>query len=270
MTIREAIAALSSAGVPDSEYSAREIFLHFGGISMIDITLGRAESGSEEVVRAIARRAEREPLQYILGFTDFYRERYTVTPDCLIPRSDTELLVDIAVSELPEAENFADLCTGSGCVGISTLKNTKGTRATLVDISDAALAVAEKNARDNGVSDRAVFLKLDLMQELPQGEFYAFLSNPPYVSRAAYKELPEELYAEPSIAFLGGEDGADFYRSLTPRLKQRLKPRGFIAYEIGYDQADILRDIAGENSMTCRIYKDLSGNDRVALLRNRE
>ena len=266
MKLRDAVALLQAGGVEDAEYSAREIFLHFGGVSMLDITLGRADSDAPEIAEALRRRAGREPLQYILGFADFYRERYTVTEDCLIPRSDTELLVDIAVGRIPAGERFADLCTGSGCVGISALKNTVGTKALLVDVSERALAVARKNAEDNGVSDRAELLQMDLMSDAPQGEFFAFLSNPPYVSSSAYKDLPREIYSEPSIAFIGGEDGADFYRSMTPRLKSRLKPGGFIAYEIGFDQAEILKEIAAENSMSCSIFTDLSGNDRVALL----
>ena len=267
MTFREAKALLNDAGVPDADYSAKEIFTTIGSFSMADIMLGSAESDSPELISAVKRRAEREPLQYIVGYTDFYRERYCVTPDCLIPRSDTELLVDIAVRMIPDGERFADLCTGSGCVGISTLKNTKNTIALLADISGKALSVAKKNAGDNGVLERVDFFEADLLQELPEGDFFAFLSNPPYVSETAYKELSEEIYREPEIAFLGGVDGADFYRNLTPRLKNKLKPNGFIAYEIGFDQADILKDIALANSMSCEIFKDLSGNDRVALLK---
>ena len=267
MKLREAIDELRAANVPDAEYSAREIFINIGGFSMSDIVLGYAESDSPELVDAISRRAQREPLQYIIGYTDFYRERYSVSPDCLIPRADTELLVDIAVKLIPEGEIFADLCTGSGCVGISTLKNTRNTKAVLADISERALVLARKNAEDNGVSDRAEFFEADLLKRLPEGEFFAFLSNPPYVSDSAYSGLCEEIYSEPKIAFVGGEDGADFYRSLTPMLKDKLKRGGFIAYEIGFDQAEILKKIASENSLGCEIFKDLSGNDRVALLR---
>lgn len=267
MRFQEARDLLTAAGVEDASYSAREIFIHIGGIPAKNIVMGDAESDSPELAEAVSRRAGGEPLQYILGFADFYRERYTVTPDCLIPRSDTELLVDIAVKNIPDGESFADLCTGSGCVGISTLKNTRNTRAVLADVSSAALAIAKKNSEDNGVSDRVELFCADLLRELPEGEFFAFLSNPPYVSESAYRELPREIYSEPKIAFVGGEDGADFYRSFTPRLKDRIKDGGFIAYEIGYDQADILRKVAEENGLNCEIFRDLSGNDRVALMR---
>ena len=266
MTFAEAKRILAEAGVPDAEYSASEIFTELGGIPRLKLTLGCAESDSPQVIDAVRRRAEREPLQYIIGYTYFYREKYRVTPACLIPRSDTEVLVDTAVRMLPKGADFLDLCTGSGCVGISTLKNTVGTAATLVDISADALEVARLNAEENQVADRATFLEMNVLEELPQGSFYAVLSNPPYVSIGAYGELPEELYREPSIALLGGEDGGDFYRSLTPRILPILAEGGFIAYEIGYDQAQLLREIAEKHSLQCRIIKDLSGNDRVALL----
>ena len=267
MKFREACSLLKESGVEDFSYSAREIFIHIGGMDVKDLLIGDAECDLPALSDALERRAKGEPLQYILGFADFYRERYTVTPACLIPRSDTELLVDIAVKSIPEGERFADLCTGSGCVGISTLKNTKNTRAVLADISSEALAVAEKNSIDNGVFERVELLQADLLRELPEGEFFAFLSNPPYVSESAYGGLSREIYSEPEIAFVGGVDGADFYRSFTPRLKEKIKDGGFIAYEIGYDQADILRKIAEDNSLRCEIFKDLSGNDRVAVLR---
>lgn len=266
MTFREAVRLLKEAGVTDAEYSAEQIFSDICGFSKIDISLGRAESDSPALIEAIKRRSEREPLQYILGYTYFYRERYAVNESCLIPRSDTELLVDTAVKLLPQSENLLDLCTGSGCVAISTLKNTRNTTAVMLDISEAALKLASENAKQNGVSDRVRLVQMNVLEKLPEEKYFAILSNPPYVSELAYQQLPPELYKEPEIAFLGGADGADFYRNLTPRLLKLLKDDGFIAYEIGYDQAGILLEIAKENLLDCKILKDLSGNDRVVVL----
>jgi release factor glutamine methyltransferase len=99
------------------------------------------------------------------------------------------------------------------------------------------------------------------------GEFFAVLSNPPYVTSEAYASLEPEIYKEPTAAFVGGEDGADFYRTLTPIYKQNIKKNGFIAYEIGFDQAEIIKKIASDNAMSCEIIKDFSGNARVAVLR---
>ena len=258
---------LKESGIDNALHDARELFSHFCGASTFDLTDRSYSSDNPELISAIERRAAREPLQYIIGEVCFYRETYKVTPDCLIPRSDTEILVDFAVKNIPSGEHFADLCTGSGCIGISVLKNTADTTATLVDISDAALNVAKENALLNGVSERASFILCDLMKNEVSGEFFAVLSNPPYVTSDAYKALEPEIYKEPEAAFVGGTDGADFYRTLTPIYKQHVKKDGFIAYEIGFDQAEIIKQIASDNAMSCEIIKDFSDNARVAVLR---
>lgn len=268
MTLDEAIRILTDAGVDSPSHDAEELFCHFGGYSKSTLyMMSRIESDSPRLIEAIERRAKREPLQYIIGKAYFYREEYKVTPDCLIPRFDTELLVDYAVKNLPRGAVFMDLCTGSGCVAISVLCNSCDTYAIAVDIDGGALAVAEENAHTNGVSNRIHLRRADLMTEVVDEPVYAVLSNPPYVSEEAYRGLEGEIFCEPPHAFLGGEDGGDFYRHLTPIYKEKIDKNGFIAYEIGYDQADLLRSIAEENHMSCEILKDLSGNDRVAVLK---
>lgn len=229
--------------------------------------IGDAECCSPELAAAVKRRAERYPLQYIIGKVAFFREEYFVDENCLIPRADTELLVEYAVGHLPRGARFIDLCTGSGCVAVSTLKNTKETTAVLADISEGALKLARRNAEHNGVLDRVDIRQINVLSEIPEGEFFAVLSNPPYVADAVYEELEGEIFHEPRIAFVGGDDGGDFYRALTPIYKEKIKDGGFIAYEIGYDQADLLCKIAEECAMTCEIIKDLGGNDRVAVMR---
>ena len=268
MTLNEAIKILTDAGINGAEHDAVELFCHFGGYSKSTLYLmGRVESDSPRLREAVLRRAANEPLQYITGVAYFYRESYLVTPDCLIPRFDTEILVDYAVKNLPRGASFTDLCTGSGCVAISVLCNTEDTTAIAVDIDGGALAVAQQNADRNGVSDRIHLRRLDLMTETMDEPVFAVLSNPPYVSEQAYRTLTKEIFHEPPHAFLGGADGGDFYRHLTPIYKEKIAPEGFIAYEIGYDQAELIRDIAEKNNMSCQIIKDLSGNDRVAVLR---
>lgn len=267
MKISEAIRLLSEAGIDSARRDAREIFVRIGGFKLSELIISDAEANSLKVCEAIARRAQREPLQYIIGEVDFYKERYTVSPECLIPRSDTELLVDYAVRNLPEGESFADLCTGSGCVAISTLKNTKNTRAVAVDISEGALALARKNAEQNGVSDRLSFVLKDVKGEVLEGEFFAILSNPPYVTDEEYTRLEPEIYHEPKLAFVGGEDGLDFYKSILSLYINKIKPEGFLAFEIGFEQGDALRALAKENGATAEILKDLSGNDRVAVIK---
>ena len=267
MTLNEAKEILSTGGVENPLFDARMIFANIGKIPEHLLIDRSTATDSESVKDAILRRSRREPLQYIIGEVDFYREKYTVTPDCLIPRADTETLVDFAVKSLPDGAKFLDLCTGSGCIAISVLNNTESTRAAAVDVSDAAIGVAKKNAQRNGVSERVDFFRLNVLDSAVDGEFFAVLSNPPYVSESAYRELEPEIYREPSIAFVGGEDGGDFYRALTPLYRDRISDEGFIAYEIGYDQAELLTEIAQKNRMSIEILRDLSGNPRVAVLR---
>ncbi len=266
MTLKEAINILQESGIDSPEYDARELFRAFASIQSGIITKNTS-SDSEELIMAVERRASREPLQYIIGSVGFYREEYKVTPDCLIPRSDTEILVDYAVKHIPEGEIFADLCSGSGCIGISTLKNTTGTRCESFDVSEGALALTRENAQMNGVKDRLTVTKMDLLRDAPKGEYYALLSNPPYIPKEVYEELEAEIFAEPKIAFVGGDDGLLFYKRLIPLSLDVLKPSGFIAFEIGYDQADSLKALAKINGCTCEILKDYSGNDRVAILK---
>ncbi len=266
MTFRESVEILKNAGVENPAYDARTLWLEFVGGSTYP-TLND-ETSCLDFVSAVARRAAREPLQYIIGRVGFYREEYLVTRECLIPRSDTELLVDIAVERLPRGAEFADLCTGSGCVAISTLCNTLDTSALAVDLSPSALGIARKNAEKNGVSDRIRFQECDLMSSDCRlgGGFYAVLSNPPYVTETAYRRLEKEIFHEPRLAFVGGEDGLDFYRRLIPLAKSMILHDGFIAFEIGFDQGYSLVSLAEEHGLECQIYRDLSGLDRVAVL----
>lgn len=267
MRLSDAIARLREAGIDSAEHDARELFRAYVGESGY---LPRdTVCNDQELERDLARRAAREPLQYIIGRVGFYREEYNVTDAVLIPRSDTEHLVDYAVGHIPEGESFIDLCCGSGCVAISTLKNTRLTRADAVDLSEDALLVAGGNAALNGVCDRLTLSCADVLSmEHVRAKYYAVLSNPPYVTEAAYRELEPEIYREPKMAFVGGEDGGDFYRAIVSWAKDAVKPEGFIALEIGYDQAELLRALAAEHGLTVKIIKDYSGNDRVAVLRH--
>lgn len=267
MTLKEATEILAKAGIESAVADARTIFSELGGTPRHELPFPDTHSESPEVISAIKRRAKREPLQYIIGTVGFYRETYRVTPDCLIPRGDTEVLVDFAVKSLPCGARFLDLCTGSGCVAISTLANTEGTSALAADISKDALAVATENAALNGVDSRIEFAELDVMKTVAVGEFFAILSNPPYVKDEVYKSLSPEIYYEPKAAFVGGEDGADFYRIITKSYRNRIAKDGFIAFEIGFDQREVLEKIADDNAMSLEIIKDLSGLDRVAVLR---
>ena len=267
MKLTEAIALLNEAGIDSARHDARMLFEFVGKVEKSRLLFPDAFCDLPELTDAVKRRANREPLQYILGEVDFYRESYNVNKSCLIPRADTEILVDYAVKHLPDGCRFVDVCTGSGCVAVSTLKNTRDTQAVAIDISEDALAVAKQNAIKNSVSDRVEFVCADALTTAIGGTFFALLSNPPYVTEAAYESLAPEIYYEPKIAFVGGTDGLDFYKRLIELYKDRLDNAGFFAFEIGFDQACALSDLASAYGMRCEIIKDYSSNDRVAVLR---
>ena len=265
MRLSSAVKRLSEAGIDEARLEARILFSRIGKASECEL-LFDPECDSAELDSAVEARARRIPLAYILGEADFYRENYIVTPDCLIPRPETELLVDYAVNHIPCGARFADICTGSGCIAISTLKNTKDTAAVALDLSEAALKVARKNAERNSVSGRIEFIHGDALLGI-EGEFFAILSNPPYVSEAAYAALEAEIYEEPKMAFVGGVDGGDFYREMIPLYKNNLQSGGFLAFEIGYDQGELLRYLGASHGMETEIIKDYSGLDRIAVLK---
>lgn len=269
MRLGEATELFRLAGIEAPLHDARELFMKIGGMPLSALLSKNAECNDPKLISAVERRRKREPLQYIIGEVGFYRESYKVTPDCLIPRQDTELLVDFAVHNIPPGESFIDLCTGSGCIAVSTLKNTENTRALALDICDGAIALTKYNAEKNGVSERLDTVVADALGDPIRDKVFAVLSNPPYVTESEYSALEEELYFEPRLALVAKDEGLEFYKKITAAYKSRIKPNGFIAYEIGFAQADALREIAEREGMSCEIIKDYSENDRVAVLRRR-
>ena len=219
----------------------------------------------EKLSEARARLSRHEPLAYILGETVFFDEYYTVTPAVLIPRPDTERVVEKVLAHLPAGGRLLDLCTGSGCIAISSLCHSRDTEALLVDISADALDVARENARRNGVFDRCTFLQADLMATFPEGLFDLIVSNPPYVLSHVVDTLEEECSFEPRIAFDGGTDGGDFYRRILKASPVHLKKGGRIVFEIGYDQRALMESLAEQTGFALEIFKDYGKNDRVAV-----
>ena len=214
----------------------------------------------QDYAEAIARLAQDEPLAYILGEWYFYDEVYTVSPACLIPRPETEHLVEQLIASLPQGGTFADLCTGSGCVAISVLAHRPDLTAVAVDLSEDALILAQQNAVRNGVADRVRFRQGDVLTGAFSHEerFDAIVSNPPYIASDVINTLDAAVRREPHIALDGGPDGLCFYRALLSAYPKHLKSGGFLLMEIGYDQGEALR------AMGCTVTKDYSGNDRVA------
>jgi len=208
----------------------------------------------QAVLDAFRRVCDGYPLAYEVGSVWFYKSQFCVCEGVLIPRCDSEVLVEEAVRLIPHGVHFLDLCTGSGCLGISILLERADTTATLVDISDTALDTARKNAEALGVLDRCSFLKFDLLSQdlraLPSHG--AIIMNPPYLTRDEMEKIPENVRHEPSLALDGGEDGLEFYRLFE-------KSDKLLIFEIGSKQSEGLFSIYKKGRVTC----DLSKNPRV-------
>lgn len=272
VTYRDICLRLASAGIDSADWDARLLMEHFLGTRAAEYFLSPTLQidPSVELEAAIEQRAARYPLQYIIGTWDFYRQTYEVSPDCLIPRSDTETLVEEAIRRLPPRAYFADLCTGSGCIAISTLAERPDTTAIAVDKFERTLAIASRNAIRNRVSDRIELRLGDVLEPDFLGtcmQLDAILCNPPYIRTEVLASLAPELNAEPAAALDGGADGLIFYESLLKNGAKYLKPCGFFLFEIGYDQADDLCRLGKEYGFDgIEILRDLGGNDRVARL----
>ena len=270
MTYNEICMALAGAEIENNRGEAAMLICHFCGINKAELLTRRDEDfPSDELVAAVKKRCEHYPLQYILGFWDFCHETYRVNESTLIPRQDTEKLVELAVRFMPQGARFIDLCTGSGCVAISTLAARPDCRAVAIDLFEDTLAVARENAERNGVGERLGFtardvLSPDFMSDL--GSFDCILSNPPYIETEKLSLLDEELSFEPEAALDGGGDGLDFYRAIIGGCGKQLNEGGIMLFEIGCDQAHAVTAIAHSNGYRCEVYKDFGGNDRVAYL----
>ena len=274
MTYRQLCAILQDAKIENAEWDALCLMEHFLSVSPSLLRSAPDRNyENESLADAVRRRLSREPLQYILGEWDFYRQKYEVSPNCLIPRSDTEILVENAIRLLPTRAHFADLCTGSGCIAISTLAERPDTTAVALEKFPVTLVLAMRNATKNRVDNRFCGILEDVLNTpvriVGHAPFDAILSNPPYIPTADIEELSPEVHAEPMVALDGGNDGLIFYRAILKNYAPLLKEDGFFLFEIGYDQADDLTALAKEHNFAhVRIIRDLGGRDRVVYISN--
>lgn len=278
LTYRDAAKKLTECGSDNGRYEAALLLCKLFGLSMSEIPLlSDRDFDSPELTEAIEKRAGGYPLQYILGEWDFYGLTFEVSEHCLCPRADTETAVEAAIKLLPREGIFLELCTGSGCIPVSVCKYRPDLVGVATDLYEETLAIAQRNAERNGVNERVEFVladvfDLDFWQNgkgkglIPEGGFDALISNPPYIPTGDIDGLSTEVKHEPRAALDGGDDGLDFYRFITQEYGRYLANDGKIIFEIGYDQGEALSIIAAENGYTCRILKDLGGNDRVAVL----
>jgi release factor glutamine methyltransferase len=221
----------------------------------------------------VSRRLNGEPVQYITGRAEFMGLDFIVTKDVFIPRPETELLInEICRGGFRDPLYILDLCTGSGNIAISLAKLIPQAEIVAADISEAALKIAEKNAIRHNVSDRIKFYKGNLFGALifdKNPEFDIIICNPPYIKEDAFPYLQKEVKVEPEIALNGGKDGLDFYRIIAKESYRYLKKGGSILLEIGFGQAQAVKDIFSSNNIyeIYKIVKDFNEIDRVIFLK---
>ena len=264
-------------GVDSPRLSAELLLCHILKLERIQLYtfFDRAVSKPElDALHALVKRGgEHEPVAYLVGRCEFYSLPLTITRDCLIPRPETELLVERAVNVLrkrPAPQAVLDLCTGSGCIAAAIAKEVPDAKIVATDICQAALSVAAKNIEAFKLAERVTLLCGDLFDPVVKGidapAFDLVVSNPPYVSDAEYDKLDKNVKDyEPKKALLAGVDGLDVYRRIIAKAGEFLKPDGVLMLEIGYAQGKAVRQLLDEAAAfrDIRIEKDLSNNDRI-------
>lgn len=262
----QAVKSLTAASVPEAEVDAWYLFEHVTGMNRAGYFLNAEEPMREEwqqeLTRLLQLRSERIPLQYITGSQEFMGYSFLVSPATLIPRQDTEVLVE-QVSRVAEGKKVLDLCTGTGCILLSLAKMCRLSRAVGTDISAEAVETAKKNAER--LQAGAEFFCGDLFEAVPKERFDIIVSNPPYIPSAVIDTLmPEVREHEPMSALDGDVDGLKFYREICKNASKYLNRQGQIFFEIGCEQAAdvsaLLEEAGFEN---IRVIKDLAGLDRV-------
>lgn len=213
----------------------------------------------------IEKLANGVPLQHITHHQEFMKMDFYVNENVLIPRPDTEILVEeaIKIAKKMNQPKILDLCTGSGAIAISIAKNVPDAEVYAIDISQKALDVANKNAKE--LDAKVKFIKSNLFNKMNKMKFDIIVSNPPYIKKDVISCLSKEVQKEPELALDGGIDGLDFYRKITEQAIDYLKLGSYLCFEIGYDQKDEVLDIIKKQEHYSNIYckKDLGGNDRV-------
>ena len=256
---------LAEAGIEDADIDAWYLLEYVTGMSRTDFFLERESIAPVEKCleyeKLIEKRASHIPLQHIIGTQEFMGLEFQVNGDVLVPRQDTECLVEHA---LPWADGrrVLDMCTGSGCIAVSLCKLGSPSNCVAVDLSEAALKVAKQNASLNGVNIE--FQLSDMFQNV-DGEYDLIVSNPPYIRPDVIETLSEEVRVhEPYMALCGGRDGLEFYRIIAEEGWDFLSEDGIIFVEIGHDQGEAVKEMfEAKKYENVVIYKDFAGNDRV-------
>lgn len=229
------------------------------------------EKEEQDYLTYIELLAQGEPIEHITHQKEFMKLNFYVDENVLIPRQDTEVLVEevMKIAKKIRAKKILDLCTGSGAIAVSLAKYLENVELTALDISGKALDIAIANAKNNYVQDKITFVESNLFQDLGQEKYDIIVSNPPYIKRKELETLDREVKKEPRLALDGGEDGLDFYRKIIDRGYEYLKYGGYICLEIGYDQKEEVMQIIENRKQYKDTYckKDLYDNDRVVVTR---
>lgn len=248
--------ALKASGVEQAQLEARELLCFASGKSreefLRDLPLYASDGVEDRFRGLLERRLKGEPVAYLIGEWEFYGITLDVTRDVLIPRPDTETLVDrgiLFVRDLPEGTRVLDLCAGSGCVGLAVAESCPNTRVILAEWSPEALRICRQNIRRCGLTAQVNEVQADALEPPPRllRDFDLILCNPPYIPTLEVTRLdPSVRDYEPRMALDGGEDGLKFYRAVAKKWKRALKPGGKLAFEVGYDQASVVKAIMEE------------------------
>ena len=227
------------------------------------------QSQEKEYFESIQKLTKNIPIEHITNQKEFMKLNFFVDENVLIPRQDTEILVEevIKIAKKINCKKILDICTGSGAIGISLAKYIEKSEITATDISEDAIRVANKNAIMNNVEDKITFIKSDLFDNIPNNKYDIIVSNPPYIKKEIIKTLENQVQNEPILALDGGEDGLDFYRKIIKQSYEYLKYGGYLCLEIGYDQKIDVIELLENEEKYINIYskKDLYGNDRIVI-----
>jgi release factor glutamine methyltransferase len=262
----------STLGIASARLDAELLVAHALGVGRVQLYLDLDRPLSPEElagVRAlVVRRRKREPVAYIVGQREFYRRAFEVDPAVLIPRPDTETLIERALERLPPESDarVLDLCTGSGAIAVTLAAERPGLRVTATDISAAALALAQKNALRHGVLSRIDFVQGDLFAALAEPALFELIvANPPYIAEADHAQLqPEIRLHEPAIALRSGADGLAHLRRLCAESSAWLTPGAAVLFEVGQSQAPAVLDLLRTADLSePRAHRDLGGIERV-------
>ncbi len=269
--LEEAKSKLIAANKSDYTVDAEWLMCEVTGLTRTMLTLEADATLDAAAYREfnlmLKKRLAGMPLQYILGVQSFYGYEFYVNEHVLIPRFETEELVERAVKWSKEngASKLLDMCTGSGCIGLTMLNECEDMTGTLIDLSAEALKVAEKNRRELRLDDRAQLVQSDLFTAVNLRSVDMILSNPPYIQTDVIEGLSVEVKsAEPYMALDGGDDGLLFYRKITHEAKEFLRDGGLLIYEIGHNQMDAVKKIFEEEGYSdIEGFQDMSGKDRI-------